>query len=428
MTPPALLRSLRHRNFRLFLAGQLVSLIGTWLQSVAQAWLVYRLTGSSFLLGLVGFAGQIPVFLLGPLGGAAADRWPRRQALVVTQALSLLLAVALAVPTLLGVVTVPEILGVASLLGVVNAFDVPIRQSFLIEMVGLDDLPNAIALNSSAFNGARILGPALAGLLVALVGEGWCFALNALSFLAVLQALLAMRLPPRAWTKPQGKAASDIVEGFRFATRTAPIRTILLLVGLASLTAMPYSVLMPIFADRILHGGPRGLGLLMGATGVGALVGAFLLALRASARGLGRWIAASAAGFGAALMLFAASRSMRLSMALLVVVGFCMMVQMASSNTLLQTLSPDRLRGRVMSAYSMMFLGMAPFGALVAGVLAARVGAPLTVGLGGAVSALGAAVFAQRLPYIRPEARRLIAAAETARTTPPDEVTTPHPA
>ncbi len=416
------LRSLRHRNYRLFIGGQLISLIGTWLQSVAQSWLVYRMTGSSFLLGLTGFCGQIPVFLLAPFGGAVADRWNRRTMLVLTQISSMILALVLGGLTLTSRITVNEIFVLAALLGVVNAYDVPVRQAFVVEMVGRDDLPNAIALNSSIFNTARILGPAIAGVLVALVGEGWCFVLNGISYLAVIAGLLLMKEAPQARGIRNSSALGDIADGFRFVHNTGPIRALLLLVGLVSLVGLPYSVLMPIFADRILHGGARGFGLLMGATGLGALAAAVLLAHRGSARGLGRWVAFSAGGFGLSLMLFSQSRLFGLSTALLVIVGFCMVLQMASSNTLLQTLSPDALRGRVMSIYSMMFLGMAPFGALLAGALASRVGAPATLTAGGALSILGAAAFFARLPQLRVEAQALIAAQQLAGGEPPDEV------
>lgn len=419
---PRAVRSLRHRNYRLFIGGQLISLVGTWLQSVAQSWLVYRLTGSALLLGLAGFCGQIPVFLLGAVGGAVADRRDRRGLLVATQTSSMILAFALGFLTLAGRVTVLQVFVLAALLGVVNAFDVPVRQSFVVQMVGREDLPNAIALNSSVFNMARMLGPAVAGVLVAAVGEGWCFVLNGASYVAVIAGLLMMSAQVNARRLPPGSAMDDIMDGFRFVARTGPIRALLALLGLVSLLAMPYSVLMPLFADRILHAGARGLGMLMGATGVGALCAALLLAFRASARGLGRWVAASAAGFGVSLVLFALSRSFPLSVVLLVAVGFCSVLQMAASNTLLQTLTPDPLRGRVMSVYSMMLMGMAPFGALLAGAAASRYGAPDTLAAGGAVSILGALAFAVHLPRLRLEARALIAAQQLAGGEPPDEV------
>src|SRR4029077_3544487 len=392
---------LRHRNFQLFFSGQMISLIGTWMQTIAQSWLVYRLTGSSLLLGVVGFAGQIPVFLLAPVGGMAADRWNRHRVVIGTQLSSMILAFILAALTLLHIVRVWEICVLAALLGAVNAFDIPARQSFLIDMVGREDLMNAIALNSSMFNGARVIGPAIAGLLVAWIGEGWCFFANAVSYVAVIAGLLMMKLGPFRQMITEASPFEHIAEGFRFVQRTKPILALILLIGLVSLVAVPYSVLMPIFADRILHGGARGLGILMGATGVGALLGALTLAMRTGLRGLGRWVAISCACFGASLILFSASRWFWVSVLLLVPVGYSMMLQMTSSNTLIQAMSPDRLRGRVMSVYSMMFMGMAPLGALFAGALADRIGAPLTVGLGGVGCMCGAAVFRRRLPKLR---------------------------
>ena len=420
---PAALRALRHRNYRLFAGGQLVSLTGTWMQSVAQAWLVYRLTGSTVLLGLVGFASQIPVFLLATAGGAVADRYRRRRILLVTQVANMLLALLLAGLTLGGHIEVWQVFILAAASGVVNAFDIPTRQAFVADLVGRDDLLNAIALNSSVINGARILGPALAGLLVAGVGEGWCFLINGVSYLAVITGLALMRLPVRVHVPSAGSALANVLEGFRYVGRTAPVRALLLLLGLASLVGMPYAVLMPVFADQILHGGARELGILMGATGVGALAGALTLAARRGLRGLGRWVAVSAAGFGACLMLFAASRSLWLSAALLVPTGFFMMVTMASSNTLIQAMVPDALRGRVMAVYSMMFIGMAPFGALLAGALAGHLGAPVTVALGGAVCVVGAALFGWRLPALRAEARQIIVAMQAAGGEPAEDAT-----
>ncbi|HVP52794.1 MAG TPA: MFS transporter [Terriglobales bacterium] len=415
------LRALRHRNFQLFFGGQLISLIGTWMQNVAQSWLVYRLTGSSFLLGAVGFAGQIPVFLMAPVGGIVADRKNRHRVVIATQTASMLLAFILAGLTLTNVVHVWHVIVLAALLGVVNAFDIPARQAFIVDMVGKEDLINAIALNSSMFNGARVIGPAIAGLLVASIGEGWCFFGNAVSYIAVIFGLLLMRV---TWQfgKPPGSPLDDIAEGFQYVRRTQPIRVLLLLLGLVSLVGMPYAVLMPIFADRILHRGANGLGILMGATGVGALTGALSLAFKRGLKGLSKWVLLSSAGFGASLILFGISRYFWLSVALLVPVGYCMMVQMASSNTLIQSIVPDRLRGRVMSVYSMMFMGMAPFGALGAGVVAHHLGAALTVSLGGMASMLGSAVFGMRLPVMRAEARRLILAQGLAGGDPAQEI------
>ncbi len=367
-----LLRAFAYRNFQLFFAGQLVSLIGTWMQSVAQSWLVYRLTGSALLLGTVSFAAQIPVLLLAPAGGSLADVFSRHRIIITTQTAAMVLALVLAALTLSGHVQLWHVFALATSLGVVNAFDIPARQAFLVQLVGRKDLMNAIALNSSMFNGARIIGPALAGILVAAVGEGWCFFLNALSYVAVLVSLLLMRPLPQSAPHGGGTPLSRIVEGFTFVCRTPPIRALLLLLGLVSLAGMPYAVLMPIFADQILHSGSRGLGLLMGASGLGALLGALALASRQQVRGLGRWVTGGAAGFGLSLIFFAMSRHFWLSAAVLVLVGFAMIVETAASNTLIQAMVPDELRGRVMAVYSMMFMGMAPFGALLSGILAGR--------------------------------------------------------
>lgn len=417
-----LVRSLRHRNFQLFFSGQLVSLIGTWMQNIAQAWLVYRLTGSSLLLGVVGFAGQIPIFLFAPIGGLAADRWNRHHVVIGTQVASMILAFILAALTLFRVVQVWEIVVLAALLGVVNAFDVPARQSFLIEMVVREDLMNAIALNSSMFNGARVIGPAIAGILVARIGEGWCFFANAVSYIAVIIGLLMMKLGPLRTASKDSSPFEHIAEGFRFVRRTRPILALVLLIGLVSLVAVPYSVLMPIFADRVLHRGAHGLGILMGSTGIGALLGALTLAIRRGVQGLGRVVGLSAGGFGVSLILFAFSRYFWLSVALLVPVGYGVMLQMSSSNTLIQAMVPDELRGRAMAMYTMMFMGMAPMGSLFAGVLANKIGAPWTVAIGGLGAIAGALVFLRRLPSLRFEAQQLIVTQGLSPAEPSKEI------
>jgi MFS family permease len=417
------LRALRHRNFQLFFSGQLISLIGTWMQNVAQSWLVYRLTGSSLLLGAVGFAGQIPVFLMAPLGGIIADRKRRHRVVIATQTSSMILAFILAGLTLAGRITVWEIFVLAALLGVVNAFDIPARQAFIFDMVGKEDLINAIALNSSMFNGARVIGPAIAGVLVASIGEGWCFFANAVSYIAVIVGLLLMHVVTTQMRRT-ATPVEDVLEGFRFVRHTRPIRALLLLLGLVSLVGSPYAVLMPIFADRILHSGATGLGILMAASGVGALFGALTLAFKEGVRGLGTWVLVAASGFGVSLILFAISKSLWFSALLLVPVGFNIMVQMASSNTLIQSMVPDHLRGRVMSVYSMMFMGMAPIGALGAGVMADHVGAPLAVAIGGAACIVGSLIFGSRLPSLRVEGRRLIIAQGMAGGDPPQELNT----
>jgi MFS family permease len=404
-------RAFRHRNYRLFFSGQLISLIGTWMQSVAESWLVYRLTGSSALLGLSAFFTQIPVFLLAPFGGTVADRGDRHRIMIVTQTISMILPLTLSALTFSGRVQVWHVFALATCLGIVNAFDLPTRQALVIRLVGREDLLNAIALNSSMFNGARAVGPAVAGILIAAFGESWCFLLNGLSYVAVIVCLLMLRLPPATRAADRGTAAiRDTLAGFQFVARTAPVRAILVLLGIASFAGQPYTVLMPIFADEILHSGPRGLGLLVAASGLGALGGALSLAARRGVYGLGRWIATSAVIFGITLALFAFSRSFWLSVLLLVPVGGSMIAQMAATNTLLQAMVPDALRGRVMAVYSMMFMGMTPFGALFAGWLAERIGAPITVALGGLVCVAAALAFAWKLPSIRAEARELVAA------------------
>jgi MFS family permease len=413
-------RALRHRNYRLFFCGQIVSLIGTWMQNIAQAWLVYRLTKSSLLLGLVGFAGQIPVFLFATVGGVFADRHSRHRTVIATQTASLILAFIFAALTLLEHIRVWEIMLLAGLLGLVNAFDIPARQAFIIEMVIPEDLINAIALNSAMFNGARILGPAVAGITVAAIGEGWCFFANGVSYIAVIAGLLLMHVTPRARDARAGSGLKNILAGFRFVVHTGPIRALLLLLGLVSVTGMPYAVLMPIFADKVLHAGARGLGVLMGSTGVGALAATLVMASRREVRGLGRWIIYASSGFGASLILFSFSRSYPLSILLLLPAGFSMLIQMSSSNTLIQSMVPDALRGRVMAVYSMMFMGMAPFGALLAGAVARGLGAAITVALGGATCMLGSCVFGTRWPALRGEARQLILAQGMMSAEPSD--------
>ena len=418
MPTPALLRALRHRNYRLFISGQLISRIGTWMQSVAESWLVYRLTGSAVLLGVVAFAGRVPILLFSTVGGAVADRHHRHHIVIATQVASMCLAGLLAALTLTGVVAVWHLLAIAFALGVVNAFDIPARQAFVVQLVAREDLPNAIALNSMMFNGARVVGPAVAGVLVATVGEGWCFFANAVSYVAVLAGLLAIRLsraeradrPPSPW--------AQIVEGFRFVSGSRPIRALLLLLGLVSLMGTPYAVLMPIISDQRFEAGARGLGILMGAAGVGALIGALRLANRTTLRGYGRSIGVAATGLGLSLVAFSAAPHFWLAAALLVPVGYAMMTQMAATNTLIQSMVPDALRGRVMAIYSMMFMGMAPVGALLAGAVAERLGAGATIAVGGLFCIGGGLALLWRLPGIRDEARRLILA---------QQAVTPHP-
>ncbi len=388
-------RAFRHRNYRLFFGGQLVSLIGTWTQSVAQTWLVYRLTGSALLLGTVAFCQQAPVVFFATAGGSAADRFPRRNLLVVTQAAAMLLAFALAALTLTGRVKVAHLLVLATLLGVVNAFDIPTRQSFVVEMVGKDNLMNAVALNSSMVNGARIVGPALAGFAINAFGEGWCFFANGVSFVAVIAGLAAMRdLPPVALRDPGGATGwARLTEGFAFVAEEPVLRAFLLLFGVTALAGISCMTLLPVYASDVFHGDARTLGFLSGASGVGALLGAVWLAGRQSVAGSGRVIATSCAIFGSTIILFAASSSYWLSLLILVPMGGGMMVQLSATNTVIQTRTPDALRGRVMAIWAMIFMGFAPIGSLAAGWLGTTQGPTRTLYLGGSICIASAAVF-----------------------------------
>lgn len=402
----SIFRTLRYRNYRLFFGGQLISLIGTWMQQIAMTWLVYRMTNSALLLGIVGFASQMPTFLLSPFAGVLADRMNRHRIIIITQTLAMVQAGALAVLTLTGNIAVWHIISLSVFLGLVNAFDIPTRQTFVLEMIeNKEDLGNAIALNSSMFNGARLIGPAIAGMLLTVIGEGLCFLLNAISFVAVIVALLAMKLPPQQRTSHTHGVIRGLKEGVTYAFGFAPIKYILMLVALISAMGMPYSVLMPVFAKDILRGGPHTLGFLMGATGVGAMTGALYLASRKTVVGLGRWIAIAAGIFGLGLIGFSFARVLWLSMGLLFVVGFGMMTQMASCNTILQTIAEDDKRGRVMSFYTMAFMGMAPLGSLLAGSLASTIGAPYTLFISGVICIFGATMFATKLPLLRKEIR-----------------------
>jgi MFS family permease len=407
---PPILRALQYRNFQLFFSGQLISLCGTWMQNLAQAWLVYRLTGSLVLLGGIGFVSQIPMFVLSPVGGIVADRYSRHRVVIATQTAAMLLAFVLAALTLTGTVRVWHIFTLSAALGVVNAFDIPARQSFIVEMVGKPDLMNAIALNSSMFNASRVVGPAIAGLLVAVIGEGWCFFANGASYVAVIAGLLLMRVEPVRRDVGTASPLGNIAEGFRFVIRNPPVHYLLALLGVLSLAGTPFTVLMPAFADRILHGGPTALGWLMGATGGGALAAALLLASRQNLKGLARWAAIAAVSFSVWLIAFALSRTFWLSTLVLAPVGFSMMIQMGATNTLIQSMVPDELRGRVMSIYSMTMMGMAPFGSLAAGYSADHLGAPQAVIVGAAVCLVAALGFWTRLPSIRDGARRLVLA------------------
>lgn len=395
-------RALSHRNYRLFFGGQGISLIGTWMQQIAMSWLVYRLTDSVLLLGVVGFTSRIPTFLLASLAGVLADRWNRHRVLVITQTLSMIQAMILAILVLTGAIAVWHIIFLSLSLGLINALDIPTRQSFVVDMIEKrEDLGNAIALNSSIVNGARLIGPSVAGMLIATLGEGMCFLLNGLSFIAVIFALLAMKITPKKREAQSSKVFQGLKEGFSYAFGFAPIRSVLLLLGLVSLMGMPFTVLMPIFAEKILHGGPQALGFLSGATGVGAIAGSIYLASRKSVLGLGRIIVISSNLFGIGLIGFSLSRLFWLSLLMMLLTGFGMMVEMASSNTVLQTIVEEDKRGRIMGFYTMAFMGMVPFGSLLAGTLANNIGAPNTVMIGGVACILGSLLFAKKLPSLR---------------------------
>jgi MFS family permease len=402
-----MLRALDHRNYRLFFSGQSVSLIGTWMTRIATSWLVYRLTNSAFLLGVVGFAGQIPSFLLAPFAGVLVDRWNRHHLLVATQALAMAQSLALATLTLTGVVKIWHVIVLSAFQGVINAFDMPARQAFVVEMVDRrEDLSNAIALNSSMVNAARLLGPSLAGVIIAAVGEGWCFMLDGVSYLAVIASLLLMWLPRAVAVQIEEEDLfRQIREGWRYIIGFPPIRNMLLLLALVSLVGMPYTVLMPVFATEILGGGPYTLGWLMAASGVGALMGALFLAARKTVLGLGKFIPMMAAAFGVGLIAFSFSRALWLSLLLMVVTGLGFMVQMAVSNTLLQTIVEEDKRGRVMSFYAAAVMGTTPFGSLLAGLVAARIGAPYTLLISGICCIIGAVWFARTLPALRRDIR-----------------------
>jgi MFS family permease len=398
----SIVRSLHHRNFRLFFSGQSISLIGTWMQRIALGWLVYRLTSSAFLLGLVGFAGQIPTFLLASFAGVLADRYNRHRILIFTQTLAMIQAIVLSFLVLSHLIKIWHIIVLSMVLGIINAFDMPTRQSFMVEMVEeKKDLGNAIALNSSMVNSARLLGPSAAGLLIAALGEGTCFLINAISYMAVIVSLLLMKIEQKNIKPHNSKVLQELKEGFRYALDFAPIRDILLIFALVNLTGMPYMVLMPVFAKDVLHGGPSTLGFLMGSTGLGALTGALYLASRKSVLGLGKKIPIAATVFGSALIIFSFSRLLFFSLGLMLLTGIGQMILMASSNTLLQTIVDDDKRGRVMSFYTMAFMGATPVGSLIAGFLASKIGAPLTVFIGGLACIFGAFFFAKRLPILR---------------------------
>jgi MFS family permease len=402
------LRALRHRNFRLFFCGQSISLIGTWMTRVATSWLVYRLTGSSFLLGTVSFASQIPTFLLGPVAGVWADRWNRRRVLLITQSLAAVQSLVLAGLTLSGRITVTEIILLSIMQGLINAFDMPTRQSSFVHMVnGRADLSNAIALNSTMVNGARLFGPALAGITIAAVGEGYCFLIDGLSYFAVIASLAAIRFETHAVSKTHASMLAQLKEGWSYVRRFAPIRTVLVMFAIISFIGVSYTVLMPVFAARILHGGAYTLGFLMGASGVGSIISAVSLTMRKSVRGLYKVVPIVATVFGCGLIAFSFSRNYWLSLALMGVTGFGMLQFTAVCNTLIQTIVEEDKRGRVMSFYMMAYMGASPCGSLLAGSLAPVIGAPGTVLVCGIGCVAGATWFWYQLPKLRPIIRSI---------------------
>jgi MFS family permease len=401
-----MLRALRHRNFRLFFGGQSISLIGTWMTRLATAWLVWRLTHSAAMLGLLGFAGQVPTFLFASVAGVWVDRLDRHRLLVITQVLAMLQSFALAALVLSNVIQVWEIIALQVLQGITNAFDMPTRQSLLIDLIeDRTDLSNAVALNSSMINGTRLIGPSVAGLLIAWVGEGWCFFADGVSYLAVIGSLLVMQVAVRPRVSSGKRVLHDLHDGLRYAFGFTPIRAILLLLALLGLAGIPYRILLPVIASETLHGDAHTLGFLMGAMGVGALIGALYLASRTSVLGLGRLIPFATTTFGVSLVGVGLSHWYALSMLIMTATGFGFMVHLAASNTLLQTLVREEMRGRVMALYTTAFVGMATFGSLLAGAIAAWAGAPRTLMGSGLLCILGAAVFRYKLPRLREQAR-----------------------
>lgn len=407
------LRALKSRNYRLFFGGQVVSLVGNFLTSTATSWLVYRLTGSELKLGLIAFVGQFPTFLVAPFAGVWVDRLPLRKTLVITQALAMVQSLGLAIAVFSGHATFGLLMVLAFLQGLINAFDIPARQAFVVQMLeDRRDLPNAIALNSSIVNGARLIGPSMAGLLIRLLGatghgEGWCFAMDGVSYIGVILALLAMTLVPRVKVAQHPPVLHALKEGFAKSFGFAPIRNVLLLLSLVSLAGAPYITLMPVFAKQILHGDSLLYGILNGAAGFGALGGAIYLASRRTVVGISRALVAAATTFGITLVLFSFSRNAMLSVALMPIAGASMIIQMAGSNTLLQTLTEDEYRGRVMAMFAMCFMGTVPIGALITGGIAEHAGAPITVAAGGVICVVGAIFFNLSRAKLRPQVHEI---------------------
>jgi MFS family permease len=400
-------RSLKHRNYRLFFSGQTVSLIGTWLTRVAGSWLAYRLSHSALVLGLVSFAGLIPTFVIAPFAGVLADRWNKHRVLILTQVLAALQSAALAVLTISGLITIPYLIGLSVVQGLINAFDMPVRQALVVEMIeDRRDLPNAIALNSSMVNLARLVGPSLAGILIAWVGEGGCFAIDAVSYLAVIATLLMMKFKPKTHAPaPQKHLLLELKDGFIYAGRSPAILSVLALLALVSFMGVPYMTLLPMIVTERLAGDARVLGYLTGASGLGALIGVLFLASRRSVLGLERIIFIASLVFGTGLILFGLSHSIWVSMGMTLIAGMGMMVQMAATNTVLQSIVEENKRGRVMSLFLMAFTGTAPFGSLFGGFMADRVGAAMTLEVGGVACCLAGLLFLRALPEIGREIR-----------------------
>jgi MFS family permease len=386
-------RALKHRNFQLFVIGQAVSLIGTWMQNAAQQWLVYEQTSSAALLGVFGFASQVPMLLLAWVGGYVGDRYSRHRGVITTQSFSMVFAFLLAGLTLGHVIRTWHLIVIAFIVGIVNAFDVPIRQAFFVQMVEKEDLPNAIALNSSIFNGARIIGPPLAGFAIAYIGAGWCFFLNGVSFIAVIVALLMMRILKVERASSDESPIRAFSEGFRFAMNDVPIRSALFLLSTLSLFGLQYSVFLPIYARDILHGDAKTFGLLMSAAGVGAFLGALQFAARTQYKGLARWIGATCTVCAVGLLVISQATSFWLCAAVLFTVGFAATSQMAATNTIIQQRVPDEMRSRLMAVYATLFMGVQPIGALFAGYMAKHLGAPHALLLLGMLVLMSCAIF-----------------------------------
>lgn len=398
-----IVRALRHRNYRLFFTGQTISMIGTWMQDIAINWLIYELTGSPLMIGMVNFCSKIPGFMLGPFAGLIVDRFNRRRIIIFTQSMSMLQALTMAILVLTGRVEVWHVMALGTLLGCIQAFDLPARHAFIVDMVDdRDDMNNAIALNSIIINTARLVGPSVAGILIAIVGEGICFLLNAGSFIAVITALMAMKIntgpeePSRRWA-----IGHELREGFSYAYHFLPIRYLFFLLWIICFLGMPYIVLMPIFADQVLGGGSTMLGFLFSATGLGAICGASFLAVRSQVAGLENITPAAAGLFGLALVVFSQNTSVWLALGIMFFAGIGMIMHSIATNTLLQTVVDDGKRGRIMSMYSMAFQGLTPLGSLLAGFLAQQIGAPATECIFGSVCVIGAMVFYNCLPKMK---------------------------